>query len=84
MSKNNASMVIQKHICDSGYYFTVRDRIGMHYAVSPYFDTDGLCHQAALRLIDGIRSGVSILPAADIVPITPTLHGLWPEPAGHN
>ena len=74
-------MIIQKHECASGHYFTIRDLTGTHHAVSPHYDTDGLCHQAALRLIDGIRDGVSILPAADIVPIVPKSHGLWPERA---
>lgn len=74
-------MIIQKHECASGHYFTIADRHGTHYAVSPHYDTDGLCHQAALRLIDGMRDGVSILPAADIMPIIPKPHGLWPERA---
>ena len=76
--------MIQKHISGSGFYFTIKDSLGTHYAVSPYFETDGLCHQAALRLIDGMRMGVSILPAAQIAPISPAPHGLWPERAGHN
>lgn len=57
-----SSMIIQKHEVVCGFYFTVRTGKGEHLATSPHFETDGLCHQAALRLIDGARGGVNIMP----------------------
>lgn len=58
----NLVMIIQKAQVVSGFYFTVRTANGEHLATSPHYETDGLCHQAALRLIDGARGGVNIMP----------------------
>lgn len=56
-------MIIQKYQASSGVFFTVRTDKGENIAASPIYETDGLCHQAALRLIDGLREGVNIMPA---------------------
>ena len=68
-------MVIQKHQVVCGFYFTVKTDKGESLATSPHYETDGLCHQAALRLIDGARDGVSILPVA-------TADALWKQAQG--
>ena len=76
-------MIIQKHEVACGFYFTVRDALGNHLAVSPEYETDGLCHQAALALIDGLRDGVRILPV-EIIAGTPK-PSAWPAVnAGHS
>jgi len=69
--------IIQKHEVVSGFYFTVKSSdLGVHMATSPHYETDGLCHQAAVKMIDDIARGGSY-----IMPVENDAHRqAWKEP----